>query len=328
MIMTRTEDWITIPNVDPGQLLDAWQTGMDTMMIPIDILRKMKDADPEVPFCCIGNNVEGEIPFIGEDNFFVHRLHKMGFKLLVNTDVQALHMDLASGDYTAHPDVDLKKYYTNIPIGRPLTLEDKEYIDKRWSSRLPKGTGAQAEEVPSDILTKAIESGEPVKFNMGCGRDKLRGYIGVDKYTEQADIKEDLYEMAAPDNCADEIFASHVIEHLPYHRTPELLTKWLNMLKPGGKVIIETPDLLEMCKDFVNAKTDDERFMMTVVIYGAAVTNPTSEQEKTGTESPHRWGYYPEVLSNMMKEIGYRDIQVLPNQGEHLGKNFRIEAIK
>lgn len=152
MIMVRTGNWITIPNVDPGQLLEAWQTGMDVMLIPIDLLKQMKDEEPELPFCCIGNNINDEIPFVGEDNFFVHRLHKRGTKLLVNTDVQCLHMDLASGKYTAHPDVDLRKYFTQIPVTEPLKMEDKEYIDKRWVDRLPKGTGAQAEEATKESV--------------------------------------------------------------------------------------------------------------------------------------------------------------------------------
>lgn len=141
MVMVKEKNWIIIPDVSPGQVFEAWMVGMDAMLIPIEILKKMKDQDPEIPFCCIGNNVAEDIPFIGEDNFFIHRAHKMGVKILVNTDVQCLHMDLATGKYTAHPSVDLKNYYTNIPIAGELTLDDKELIDKRWLDRLPKGSG-------------------------------------------------------------------------------------------------------------------------------------------------------------------------------------------
>lgn len=328
MIMVREKDWITIPNVDPGQLIDAWQTGMDVMLIPIDILKQMKAADSELPFCCIGNNIEGPkgvIPFIGEDNFFVHRLHKMGFKLLVNTDVQCLHMDLATGNYTAHPDVKLEEYYTNIPIGRPLTMEDKAYIDKRWIDRLPEGTGAKANKV--DKIQEVIDAGLPLKFNMGSGRDQLEGYLGVDKYTKESDIKVDLLEAEFSENCADEILASHVLEHLPQHRVPEVLSKWNRTLKPGGKLVIEVPNLEALCQDFVNG-TDEERYMISICIYGAAVTNPTPEQEKYGTESPHLWGYYPKVMKDLLEGTGFKDVKILPNQGLHIGKNFRAEATK
>jgi predicted O-methyltransferase YrrM len=137
MIMTRTpNNHIIVPNVDPGQVFEAWQTGMDCMLIPVEVLRRMKDAEPDIPFCCVANQIE-DIPFIGEDNFFVHRLRKHGVKLLVNTDVQCLHMDMATGKYTAHPSVELHKYYTNIQPTEPLTFKDKALIDHRWISRLP-----------------------------------------------------------------------------------------------------------------------------------------------------------------------------------------------
>lgn len=136
MISVKKGDFIVPANVDPGQVFEAWQTGLDCALIPVSILKKMKDADPDLPFCCIAHQIE-DLPFIGEDNFFVYRLRKMGFKLLVNTDVQCLHMDISNGKYTAHPSVDLKNYYTNIPITTPLTIEDKAYIDKRWVDRLP-----------------------------------------------------------------------------------------------------------------------------------------------------------------------------------------------
>lgn len=139
MIMVRNGNHITPANVDPGQVFEAWQTGLDAALIPVSVLRAMKDAEPDLPFCCIGNGIEG-IPFIGEDNFFVYRLRKNGFRLLVNTDVQCLHMDLATGKYTAHPDIDLNNYFTNIEITSKLTMADKKEIDRRWFDRLPKGT--------------------------------------------------------------------------------------------------------------------------------------------------------------------------------------------
>lgn len=321
MIMVKENNWVNIPNVDPGQIIDTWMCGMDAMLIPIDILKKMKEEEPELPFCCIGNNISEDIQFIGEDNFFMHRAHKMGVKILCNTDVQCLHMDLASGKYTAHPEVNLKNYYTNIPIATPLTLEDKEYIDKRWTSRLPKGSNH------IDKLKELINNNESIKFNIGCGRDQLEGYLGIDKYTDQADIKEDFLEANLPNNCAEEILASHVIEHIPQHRAPEFLSKCYNTLKENGKLVIETPDMEELCNAFINS-SDEERFMLTLCMFGAAITNHTPETEKKGSESPHLWCFYPKILKDLLEKTGFNNIQILNPQGLHPGKNFRIEAIK
>jgi SAM-dependent methyltransferase len=329
MIMVRNGNWITIPNVDPGQLIDAWQTGMDAMMIPISLLQKMKDEAPDLPFTCIGSNVDGPkgvIPFIGEDNFFVHRLHKRGTKLLVNTDVQCLHMDLASGMYTAHPSVDLKNYYTNIKPTRPLTLDDKDFIDRRWHDRLPEGTGAKAGY--KAVLAKMQEEGQPIKFNMGCGSERIPGYMGVDKNSDRADFRMDVFEIDLPDDAADEVLAMHLIEHLPQHRAPEILIKWLKALKPGGKLVMETPDLDALCRDFAS-QGGAEKHATAMCMFGSAVENPDDpEIKEKGALSPHLWGYTPETLSSLCETIGFKDIQVLPAQGAHPGKNFRLEAVK
>ena len=322
MIMVRNGDWITIPNVDPGQLIEAWQTGMDVMMIPISILQAMKDEAPDLPFTCIGNNINDEIPFIGEDNFFVHRLHKRGTKLLVNTDVQCLHMDLASGLYTAHPSVDLKNYYTNIKPTRPLTLDDKEFIDRRWADRLPEGTGSY-----KSVIAKLLEEGQPIKFNMGCGRDRLPGYLGVDMHSDTADIKQDIMKLDLPEQCADEIFASHVIEHIPQHRAPKVLEKWLATLKDGGMLVMETPDLAGLCKDYLEQDGADQH-MTAMCIYGAHVDRITPETQEKGALSPHLWGYTPKSLADLCTAVGFKDIKILPVEGQHPGKNFRLEAVK
>jgi hypothetical protein len=324
MIMVREGDWITIPNVDPGQIIDAWQTGMDIMLIPIKILQDMKAENPDLPFCCIGNNINDEIPFIGEDNFFVHRLHKRGTKLLVNTDVQCLHMDLATGMYTAHPSVDLKNYYTNIPPTRPLTLDDKEFIDRRWADRLPKGTGPGAGYAA--ILAQMQEEGQPIRFNMGCGRDRLEGYMGVDMHSD-TDIKMDIMELDLPEGCADEILGSHVIEHFPQHRAPGVLANWHKTLKDGGKLVLEVPDFEGLCRDYLEQSGDDQK-MTAMCIFGAHVDRITPETEKNGALSPHLWGYTPKSLADLCAHVGFKDIQILPPTGQHPGKNFRLEATK
>jgi hypothetical protein len=142
MIMVKENNWIIVPNVDPGQVFPVHMCGMDCMLIPVEILRKMKEEEPELPFCCIANGIPN-IPFIGEDNFFMHRVHKMGVKILCNTDVQCLHMDISNGKYTAHPNLNMADYHTNIKVTERLTEQDREYIDKRWHERIPKGSNTE-----------------------------------------------------------------------------------------------------------------------------------------------------------------------------------------
>lgn len=170
MISVKEDNYIKVPNVDPGQIFEAWQTGMDVMLIPIEVLRRMKEEEPELPFCCIAKDIE-DIPFIGEDNFFLHRCRAHNVKVLVNTDVQCLHMDLATGKYTAHPSVNLNKYYTNIQPTGVLTIDDKKFIDRRWFARLPGQEGnvtAVAEWLPGQDIPEIIKDIEnPVGLEIG-----------------------------------------------------------------------------------------------------------------------------------------------------------------
>ena len=155
MIMVNDGKWIGVANVDPGQKpFKVACAGMDAMLIPISILQRMKEEEPENPFCCILNDVQIDkdthVDFIGEDNYFYNRCHQMNIPILCNTDVQCLHMDLATGKYTAHPSVDLDNYITTIPITERITFKDRKYIENRWTSRLPTGSNG----IPSPTQVK------------------------------------------------------------------------------------------------------------------------------------------------------------------------------
>lgn len=196
MISVKKDNHIIVPDVAPGQVFEAWQTGMDCMLIPVETLRRMKNEDPDLPFCCIANGIE-DIPFVGEDNFFLHRCRRSGVKVLVNTDVQCLHMDLATGKYTAHPSVNLNHYFTNIKPTVPLTLEDKMFIDFRWHSRLPGGINNPTDGIgrwlPGEDIPKLIADIEkPVGVEIGTAEGITTEYLletvsdlklfGVDPY--------------------------------------------------------------------------------------------------------------------------------------------------
>lgn len=314
MIMVKHNNWITIPNVDPGQLIEAWQTGMDCMLIPVDILRKMKQEEPDIPFCCIVN--DNKRPFIGEDNFFVHRIRKHGVKLLVNTDVQCLHIDLADGKYTAHPSVDLTKYFTNpeVKITERHTLSDKLYLDKRWIERLPGGNNP-----PTNKLQKAIDNSTPIKFNMGSGPTVEEDYIGVDLYNNSADIKADITEYVPPKGIVDEIKCIHVIEHLQHWKVPDMLRNWYESLKVGGELIIETPDLFSLCRNILSSNNEEETYRNTLILFGAV---------KENLSSPHIWGYGQRTLISLLKQVGFKEVIIEEPKTANIGPCFRLVAIK
>lgn len=319
MIMVRDQNIIKIPDIspEPRKIIEAWQTGMDCMLIPLDILREIQEKEPDIPWTCIANELQG-FPFVGEDNFFVHRMHKHGVKILVDTAVQCLHMDIATGKYTAWEGVDLNDYYTNIQPTERLTLKDKKFMDKRWLTRIPGGDYNLEGQIAAQIEKKL-----PVKLNMGSGRDKFEGYLNIDKSTPEADLHLDITTTDLPENTVDEILASHILEHLIHIQVIDVLMKWYKGLKPGGKLIIEMPNALEMARHI-----DDNPTEYLTAIFGISANNVTPQTLKDGESSTHLWGWGPETLVPHLENIGYTNIRVEKPKGLHPGINFRIEATK
>lgn len=124
--------------VAPGNIIENPSLiGIDAMLIPTRILKELQEKEPGCPFFCVVNMEDGETPFLGEDEFFLSLLYKHGYRVLVDTKIQCLHMDLATGKYTAHPAVNLEDYICQIEPAGELVEKDREYIHKRWVDRVP-----------------------------------------------------------------------------------------------------------------------------------------------------------------------------------------------
>lgn len=79
---------------------------------------------------------------------------------------------------------------------------------------------------------------EILKLNLGAGATVLEGYQNLDRKTGQ-----EVYPLDYPDGCADEIRASHVLEHFSHRETMDIVRDWVRVLKPGGVLKICVPDM-------------------------------------------------------------------------------------
>lgn len=52
----------------------------------------------------------------------------------------------------------------------------------------------------------------------------------------------------------DLIYASHVLEHIPWYQLPSVIKEWVRILKPGGSIEIWIPNGLLIAQTFVNAE--------------------------------------------------------------------------
>ncbi|MEW6690999.1 MAG: methyltransferase domain-containing protein [Pseudomonadota bacterium] len=68
----------------------------------------------------------------------------------------------------------------------------------------------------------------------------------------------------------EEIYASHVLEHLSYvNDLPAALKEWHRVLKPGGRALISVPDFEVVCRLFLDPRRDAaQRFYLMRVAFG------------------------------------------------------------
>ena len=81
-----------------------------------------------------------------------------------------------------------------------------------------------------------------MKLDIGCGSQKLDGYIGVDAYVE-TDIKAQMWEIPLGDGEVEEIYSSHTLEHVPIALVQPTLKEWFRLLKPGGILLLQVPNM-------------------------------------------------------------------------------------
>lgn len=87
-----------------------------------------------------------------------------------------------------------------------------------------------------------------LKLNLGSGKERLEGFTNVDLYDATADIKADICNIPLEDESVDEMVALQVVEHVPYWKSKDMFAEMYRLLKPGGFVIVETPDIDYVCQ--------------------------------------------------------------------------------
>jgi SAM-dependent methyltransferase len=170
-----------------------------------------------------------------------------------------------------------------------------------------------------------------LKLNLGCGDKILPGYVNVDVVESRAgkkpDVICDLHQLTPfEDNAADEILSVHVVEHFWRWEVVDVLKEWVRVLKPGGKMILECPNLISACHELLQnpdmaAGPGQEGQRSMWVFYG----DPSWRDPYMN----HRWAYTPLSLAAIMFEAGLRDLRQEPAQFKlREPRDMRITGVK
>lgn len=117
--------------------------------------------------------------------------------------------------------------------------------------------------------------------------------------------------------------AIHVIEHFYQWQVADLLAEWRRVLKPGGKLILELPcmeKVLTYIYACVKHKMPISKSMGWHVFWG--------DPRYRDPLMVHKWGYTTDMMKEVLRAAGFRDIQATTPRYHFEMRDMRLECVK
>jgi predicted SAM-dependent methyltransferase len=162
-----------------------------------------------------------------------------------------------------------------------------------------------------------------VKLNLGCGLDIRRGYINIDvRRTGPNVLVMDLereFLRPFPDESAEEVVCKDFLEHLSWRVVEDFLRDVHRVLRRGGRLLIQCPDLEAIAKKVIL----DPSFKygglegwraISFWVYGA----------QDYPENAHRAGFTQPTMRALLERVGFK-VERLESDG---GTNMLAVAVK
>ena len=130
-----------------------------------------------------------------------------------------------------------------------------------------------------------------LKLDLGAGRTRIPGYTPID-----AAMGHDVRALPFASNVADEIRASHVLEHIPFPEARQVLKHWVDVLKPGGWLKIAVPNFDLIVRWYTEGR-GSELNLEGMLMGGHSDHNDA-----------HHAIYQMQKLEGLLKEAGLEDI--------------------
>ena len=157
-----------------------------------------------------------------------------------------------------------------------------------------------------------------MRLNLGCGSQKIDGFIGVDLCPE-AELHHDLRNpLPFEDNSIEEILAIHLIESFYQWEFPAVLKDWYRVLQQGGKITIEFTSLTDTIKMYLG----DDKQHGHWGLYGR-------QDVPIDPIVLHHYVYEKDELKELAEKTGFCDIEFSSKDMNHVnGRDWRMYAYK
>ena len=140
-----------------------------------------------------------------------------------------------------------------------------------------------------------------MKLHIG-GKEKKEGWkiLNIQKL-EGVDFLGDISDLSQfENNSIEQVYASHVIEHVPQKKVNETLKGVYRILSENGKFYISVPDMDVLCKIFIDSKAPpDVKFHIMRMMFGGQVDEFDF----------HYFGWNFEFMRDFLTNAGFKRIE-------------------
>lgn len=146
-----------------------------------------------------------------------------------------------------------------------------------------------------------------MKLDVGCGLNTMKP---LDEWTHldfdpgpHIELVTDFGNVPLDDNSVDQIHIGDVIEHIPVWRQAEVLTEWKRILKPGGILEGNTPNLEHNIQEYVSGKIGLDWLLQN--LYG----------DRAGFPHQHYILFTKKTLTKLLWAHGFIDVDLNGSPG-------------
>ena len=296
--MTSTEagEYMPADGFTVGEVVELSVSAMGASLIHRGVLEAMKEAHAGDSWPWFGHDSIGGNRS-GEDLTFCHRARQLGFSIWGHGGVLLGHTK--AKELTPY-DMLERTYSTSAPTSGPGT--------KRF---LNIGGGSKVIPVPTEFA-----GWEQVLLDIDGGD----GARGVDLVMDARE----LLERGEPDSF-DGAYCSHNLEHYHAHEVPQVLAGALRVLKPGGELIVRTPDIGSVVRALSEGADLDEVAYQSPagpILYRDMIYGFGRQIEESGQDFyAHRTGFTMARLRRVLEDAGFDNVAVLAHP-----ERYELEA--
>jgi hypothetical protein len=145
-----------------------------------------------------------------------------------------------------------------------------------------------------------------MKLNIGCGNNKLDGYINIDSVGKfNPDLIHDITQTLPYDDLSiDEILAASILEHFDKYMRFIVFFDWVRVLKIGGVVKVKVPDFKIILSKY--KKFGFDNFVDS--IFGE---NMLGSKIYCGHYGNHKFAYCPDSLKTFVTCFGIEPQKII-----------------